>query len=58
MNLLIILSSTFGIGGLGAFKTEVVPDDFIVHFYSKYFAFARESFIRTKLTSSNVCIFF
>ncbi|KAH8312970.1 hypothetical protein KR067_005631 [Drosophila pandora] len=50
----IILSSTIAIGGLGAFKTEIVPDDFIVHFNSKYFASTRESFLRTKLTSSNI----
>ncbi|XP_070135836.1 membrane-bound transcription factor site-1 protease [Drosophila bipectinata] len=54
MNVLIILLSTLAIAGLGAFETEIVPDDFIVHFYSKYFASVRESFLRTKLTSSNI----
>ncbi|KAH8329639.1 hypothetical protein KR074_005924 [Drosophila pseudoananassae] len=54
MNVLIILTFILAISGLGAFETEIVPDDFIVHFYSKYFASVRESFIRTKLTSSNI----
>ncbi|BFF98728.1 membrane-bound transcription factor site-1 protease [Drosophila madeirensis] len=36
------------------FKTTVVPNEFIVQFHFKYFPTVRESYIRTKLLSSNL----
>ncbi|XP_002028387.2 membrane-bound transcription factor site-1 protease [Drosophila persimilis] len=36
------------------FKTTVVPNEFIVQFHFKYFSTVRESYIQTKLLSSNI----
>ncbi|KAH8373412.1 hypothetical protein KR009_006393 [Drosophila setifemur] len=38
-----------------AFKTKIVPNEFIVHFHSKYFSSVRESFIEARL-GSNITI--
>lgn len=54
MNVYIIIFTIGTICGLDAFKTAIVPNEFIVHFHSKYFAPIRESYITVKLSSLNV----
>ncbi|XP_016959468.1 membrane-bound transcription factor site-1 protease [Drosophila biarmipes] len=53
MNVLTVLLTISAISGLDAFKTSIIPNEFIVHFHSKYFAPVRESFIKAKLLRSN-----
>nr|XP_016940228.2 membrane-bound transcription factor site-1 protease isoform X2 [Drosophila suzukii] len=54
MNVFTILVTISVIWGLDAFKTSIIPNEFIVHFHSKYFAPVRESFIKAKLFGSNI----
>ncbi|KAH8360567.1 hypothetical protein KR200_009024 [Drosophila serrata] len=56
MNLytIIFTSAISTICGLDAFKTAIVPNEFIVSFHAKYFAPIRESYITVKLSSLNV----
>ncbi|EDW44392.1 membrane-bound transcription factor site-1 protease [Drosophila sechellia] len=54
MNVFTFLFIISAICSLDAFKTAVVPNEFIVHFHSKYLAPVRESYIAAKLLGSNV----
>jgi len=57
MNVFTFLFIISAICSLDAFKTAVVPNEFIVHFHSKYFAPVRESYIAAKLLGSNVSLY-
>ncbi|XP_070070708.1 membrane-bound transcription factor site-1 protease [Drosophila takahashii] len=54
MNVLAIIVTISAICGLHAFKTSIVPNEFIVQFHSKYFAPVRKSYIKAKLLGSNI----
>ncbi|XP_002086256.2 membrane-bound transcription factor site-1 protease [Drosophila yakuba] len=54
MNVFIFIFIISAHRSLDAFKTAIIPNEFIVHFYSKYFAPVRESYIAAKLHGSNV----
>ncbi|XP_017072489.1 membrane-bound transcription factor site-1 protease [Drosophila eugracilis] len=54
MNVFTFIFTISAICGFDAFKTAIIPNEFIVHFHSKYFAPVRESFIKAKLFGSNI----